>query len=157
MNIIWNKVTWYSKLLAALFFIFVVPALTFYIGKQYEQTKDALKSAGVQTIPIDRDGIEPMVASPSNSKTNAGSGIFGSAMIANEPFKGFISVRTSKGKPVTTTKIRENGRFFLLLEPGSYELNAVSNDPMPSTEPTDIAVEKNVIAKVIIQLGNSLK
>ncbi len=34
MNIKWNKVTWYSKLLAAILFLGVFPALTFYIGRE---------------------------------------------------------------------------------------------------------------------------
>ncbi len=36
MNIQFNVVTWYSKLLSIIFFIAVLPALTFYIGRQYE-------------------------------------------------------------------------------------------------------------------------
>jgi uncharacterized protein YecT (DUF1311 family) len=42
--IIWNKVTWYSKLLAVIFFIGVLPAWTFCIGRQYQETKDIYKS-----------------------------------------------------------------------------------------------------------------
>jgi hypothetical protein len=38
MNIKFNVVTWYSKLLSILFFIGVLPVLTFYIGTQYELT-----------------------------------------------------------------------------------------------------------------------
>lgn len=35
-----NEVTWYSKLAALIFFIVVLPALTFYIGVQYEKTRN---------------------------------------------------------------------------------------------------------------------
>lgn len=42
--ITWNTVTWYSKLLAVLFFIGVLPAWTFYIGMQYQATKDVVES-----------------------------------------------------------------------------------------------------------------
>ena len=41
MNIYWNKVTWYSKLLAIIFFIAILPTWTFYIGMQYEKTVDS--------------------------------------------------------------------------------------------------------------------
>ncbi len=34
----WNEVTWYSKLVAIVLFAGVVPALSFYIGLQYERT-----------------------------------------------------------------------------------------------------------------------
>ena len=36
----WNEVTWYSKLGAIILFIFVVPALAFYIGMQYQAVLD---------------------------------------------------------------------------------------------------------------------
>ncbi len=39
MKIVFNKVTWYSKI-AAVFVLFVfVPAVSFYLGSYYEQTK----------------------------------------------------------------------------------------------------------------------
>ena len=41
MSIQWNIVTWYSKLLAVIFFIGVLPVLTFYIGTQYQGVIDA--------------------------------------------------------------------------------------------------------------------
>ena len=36
MKIKWNKYTWYSKMLAVVFFIGVMPVLSFYIGTQYQ-------------------------------------------------------------------------------------------------------------------------
>ena len=38
----WNEVTWYSKLLSIIFFIGVLPVLTFYIGVRYEKTEEIL-------------------------------------------------------------------------------------------------------------------
>ena len=37
MKIKWNKVTWYSKLAAIIFFIGVLPATTFYLGMAYQE------------------------------------------------------------------------------------------------------------------------
>ncbi|HZS42737.1 MAG TPA: hypothetical protein VFA52_00780 [Candidatus Paceibacterota bacterium] len=39
-----NEVTWYSKLAAIIFFIGVLPTLTFYVGTQFELTQSTLKS-----------------------------------------------------------------------------------------------------------------
>jgi len=39
MNIKWNEYTWYSKLLAVIFFILVLPVWTFYMGTRYEESK----------------------------------------------------------------------------------------------------------------------
>lgn len=44
MRIKFNEVTWYSKLAAVVLFIFIIPALTFYIGKEYQKTNDVLAS-----------------------------------------------------------------------------------------------------------------
>jgi len=44
MSIQFNKVTWYSKLLAIILFIGVIPTLTFYIGTQYEKTRIFLET-----------------------------------------------------------------------------------------------------------------
>jgi hypothetical protein len=40
LHIKFNVVTWYSKLLSIIFFIAVLPVLTFYIGTQYQLTVD---------------------------------------------------------------------------------------------------------------------
>jgi|GEM_PF-1886885 len=48
--IIFNKVTWYSKLAALILFILIVPALTFYIGVQYQKTIDVQEKASKVTL-----------------------------------------------------------------------------------------------------------
>jgi hypothetical protein len=42
MNIPWHKVTWYTKLGALLLFVVVVPIISFYIGREYQKTIEAL-------------------------------------------------------------------------------------------------------------------
>ena len=44
-----NEVTWYSKLAAIVFFIGALPALTFYIGTEYEKTKEVTMPLTVTT------------------------------------------------------------------------------------------------------------
>lgn len=41
----WNRVTWYSRLAALLVFLLMVPAVSFYVGTQYERTMEALAHA----------------------------------------------------------------------------------------------------------------
>ena len=43
MKIVWNKVTWYSKLVAVVLFVMVL-VLGIYIGQQYQQLKDSQTS-----------------------------------------------------------------------------------------------------------------
>ncbi len=38
VEIEWNKVTWYSRLLALVLFLGVIPAIAFYIGVEYQKT-----------------------------------------------------------------------------------------------------------------------
>jgi len=64
MRIKFNEVTWYSKLAAVVLFIFIIPALTFYIGKEYQKTNDVLASIPKyqpqdnSTNGTDKDGME---------------------------------------------------------------------------------------------------
>ncbi len=44
MKIKWNKYTWYSRTAALLFFLLVLPVLTFYIGEQYGVTVTEINS-----------------------------------------------------------------------------------------------------------------
>ena len=55
-----NKVTWYSKLAAVILFIFIIPWWTFYIGIQYEKTKEMLMnvSSGSDFKPVFHKTVE---------------------------------------------------------------------------------------------------
>ncbi len=61
----WNRVTWYSKLLAAIFLLGVFPALTFYIGTQYERVLIDLKQENNHGFSV----AQIRDISPSNSST----------------------------------------------------------------------------------------
>lgn len=99
----WNEVTWYSKLAAVIFFLGVFPALTFYIGTQYQE----VKMNHVQTIPenIIKDKIaEEDISSQHLSQTK--NSIVATSSASDIPektkFKGviltddFISAETDK-------------------------------------------------------------
>jgi hypothetical protein len=45
MYIKWNQYTWYSKLAAAIFFIIILPAWTFYLGTEYEKTVEVIRAS----------------------------------------------------------------------------------------------------------------
>ncbi len=51
MSIKLNVVTWYSKLLSILFFIAVLPVLTFYIGMKYQETVEVIGAQSVSLVP----------------------------------------------------------------------------------------------------------
>lgn len=55
----WNEVTWYSKLFAILFFLGVVPSLSFYIGTQYELTRVSLQNLSLSYIPNSNQTASP--------------------------------------------------------------------------------------------------
>ena len=59
MKIKWNEYTWYSKLLAAIFFIIILPIWTFYIGMQFE----SVKNLSIQNlIVLEKNQPKPTVA-----------------------------------------------------------------------------------------------
>lgn len=58
MSIQFNVVTWYSKLLSIIFFIAIVPTLTFFIGQKYQQTLDVTNAQSMflvmPTVSVNR-------------------------------------------------------------------------------------------------------
>ncbi len=50
MNIKWNTVTWYSKLLSVIFFIAILPVWTFYLGMKYQEAKEVLQTSSTQSF-----------------------------------------------------------------------------------------------------------
>jgi hypothetical protein len=60
-----NEVTWYSKLAAVILFLLVVPALTFYIGTEYQLTKDVV-SNGVIELPFVKAEHPPVTSMVKN-------------------------------------------------------------------------------------------
>jgi len=60
MQIKWNEVTWYSKFLAIIFFLGVLPVLAFCIGMQYEEvTKEANSEYEIFSVEFDQSKIPP--------------------------------------------------------------------------------------------------
>ena len=45
-NIEYNRVTWYSKLLAIIVFLLIIPAVSFYLGRKYQETVSTVNPAG---------------------------------------------------------------------------------------------------------------
>jgi hypothetical protein len=54
----WNEYTWYSKLTAAIFFIGILPSLTFYIGTQYEEVVILYKTPVVTSVSRETSNLE---------------------------------------------------------------------------------------------------
>ncbi len=55
----WDTCTWYSMLIAAFFFMLIVPALTFYIGMQYQKTLTVLHDSYISAT-IKQTGYSPI-------------------------------------------------------------------------------------------------
>jgi hypothetical protein len=53
MKIQWNKVTWYSKLIAVVLF-FLLPATGFYLGFQYQRSVSPTKSTETSVVQNNR-------------------------------------------------------------------------------------------------------
>lgn len=64
----WNEVTWYSKLLSIVFFIAVLPVLTFYIGREYERTEQILNDPA-PAVPV-VEGADSSFEAYTNSEYN---------------------------------------------------------------------------------------
>lgn len=155
MNIQWNKVTWYSKLLAAIFFIFALPVITFYVGREYEETKKQLEEYEVLEAQIGQDTISPLTDKEGAASVTSAiptSGLYAKAMQEGKTYVGYIAIEDSLGRIITTTKTRNDGHFFLLLPPGSYTVSIIPTKTNSKPILTPISIQKNSINKTTINL-----
>lgn len=53
----WNEITWYSKMAAILVFIGVLPAWSFYLGREYQKTVEFLESGITVVVNISADSF----------------------------------------------------------------------------------------------------
>ena len=53
----WNEITWYSKLATIIFFIGALPALTFCIGRRYQEAVSQAETQIVQVLVKNKDSI----------------------------------------------------------------------------------------------------
>jgi hypothetical protein len=60
-NIEWNQITWYSRLLTIVFFVGVLPALSFYVGYQLEAlvaSSTAIEESSVVQVPVNTSPVD---------------------------------------------------------------------------------------------------
>lgn len=163
MIIEWNKVTWYSKLGAVILFIFVVPAITFIIGKEYQKTIDVLEDSGgyYQRVSSQRHHAKGKVLTPTITSGITGTITMGNACPKNDSSSNAckspslatpLIVKDTKGKTVTHTVSRNDGKFFLLLPPDTYKIGVASAESFKGTSVTSVVVEPEKIVPAKLSL-----
>ena len=53
----WNEVTWYSRMIAIVIFVGVLPTLSFYIGMQYKAFQN-VQAIYIQSVSVETT-LEP--------------------------------------------------------------------------------------------------
>lgn len=176
MKIVWNKVTWYSKLVAILFFIFIVPIIVFYIGKEYGQTQEMVNQYQSSVITPSDSIIMPI---PKNVQLQATTtpvinnltGVSGIATLGptcpvqvagqtcpDSPYIGTLIVSGNNGKTITTTRTRPDGKFVLFLDAGTYTITLpTSTEPFPRMSPVKISIVKGKITDITLNIDNGIR
>ncbi len=148
MQIEFNKVTWYSKLGALILFIFVIPSLTFYIGRKYEE----VQNLSIYTEIPDSKIIKSLNSDYLNSTYN----IDGETIILKN---GKADNVTIFGKPVMADlngDNKEDAVFFLVQDTSgtgvfTYVVTSISKDAVfigDRISPQNINVDNKGLIKV---------
>lgn len=138
-----HKVTWYSRWAAFLFFLLVLPILTFYIGTQYEQTVGAINN-DVSQLPEFRkallldSGIVGVVTIGPACKT-------GVKTCDEKPLStSLVIIPRSGGAPIQVN-VDASGIFARALPAGTYEVRQWDSNVYPRliTPPTVVVSNHN--------------
>ncbi len=116
--IVFNKVTWYSKLAAVILFLLVVPTLTFYIGTQYQLTKDITSNVIVELpfVKVKHPPVTSMVKNPISFyakeifKLNSGDKVWSFGFDINHDGREDVFVSDS----TENTNDGKTGKFWIL-------------------------------------------
>lgn len=168
MKIKWNEYTWYSKLSAAIFFILVLPAWTFYIGTQYEATMEVIGSV---PSPIGNP-VPPAKPTPPVS-TPLTSGIIGTVTLgptcpvqrtppdsvcADRPYATTLDLLSMSGVMLKKITVDESGKFTVNILPGQYQIKSASAALYPRlTQGGPIVVVANTYTTVHIQFDSGIR
>ncbi len=169
----WNKVTWYSKFAAVIFFLLILPIWTFCLGRYYEKTLIAIEEemkGPLALYPLGTLQTRETFRSGTASATLY-SGIEGKATIGPtcpvetienpclpSPYSAHIAVINSKGKVVTETVATKNGSFTIFLPAGTYTVrNADISKPFPSLFPQEVTVNQNKITHVLLEFDSGIR
>jgi hypothetical protein len=171
--IIWNRVTWYSKYLALIFFTIVFPIWTFYLGIQYERTVSELSSYS-EFVPqlIDRSTSTPIQTPTTTPGAALNSGITGTVAIsptcpvekippdpncAPKTYGATIKAVNQKTAEQKTFKSSEDGIFKVDLKPGDYALINDSGSVLPRMEEYYVTVSPNKYTEVNIVFDSGIR
>jgi hypothetical protein len=140
MRIEWNHVTWYSKLGAVIFFLAILPVITFFIGSEYQKTVQIL-SASQTSQNTEGDTY----------KTNNESGINGTVIQNGSPYIDGLRISEMENGKVIETAPNQEGKFLLLLPPGTYTIEKTSIPGLSLSAPI------NVVSGKILRLDLTIK
>lgn len=128
----WNEVTWYSRLLAIIIFIAVLPAMAFYVGTKYQETADILSRT--HSVSVTAEDFTPVTASSTDNSS-----------VATSP----SSTSTTTTASTNTVALADSGKVLnfkvgdtFLLKLGDYNWSLNISDPSVISRVPNIAVVK---------------
>ena len=139
-----HKVTWYSRWAAFLFFLLVLPILTFYIGVQYQQTVGVLNKDIDSSIPefrkallLDSGIVGVVTLGPACKVTDK--------TCAAKPHPTSLVIIPRKGGEPIQVNVDASGIFARALPAGTYEVRQWDSNVYPRmvTPPTVVISAHN--------------
>jgi hypothetical protein len=141
----WNEVTWYSKLGAIVLFAGVVPALSFYLGLQYERTRDILSQIAVQTPYISHPMITTFIpTSPIKRITITKTMGMVPSLTSFEIFEDFLTKTFTSLDHTEKDSVPIDAQYYKTLEEilARHNLSSMKSDLIPPDAPhTGLHVE----------------
>lgn len=175
--IVWNKVTWYSKLLAVIFFLGILPAWTFFLGMKYEEAKSAYlmvdQNSQITPLTTNSQKVDTLgTTTPVGNTLPIDSGIKGVITVgptcpverippdpacANRPYPALLLITDENTGDNKTIKADSNGRYSINLPPGSYSIKNASTDLYPHFPDQKITVYSHQFSILNIQGDSGIR
>ncbi len=170
--IVWNRVTWYSKYLALVFFTIVFPIWTFYLGTQYQKTISEMNYSEGSIPVVFPASSTPIINLPTTTPEVIDSGIKGKVTIgptcpvemnppdpncAPKPYAASLVAIKRITAEKKAFKASEDGTFNLKLSPGDYSIRNADPAILPRMEDQEITVYAHKYTEIDIEFDSGIR
>jgi hypothetical protein len=170
--IVWNKVTWYSRYLALIFFTILFPLWAFYLGTEYQKTLSEIyySEASIPVVLI--ASTTPVKNSPTTTLEVIDSGIKGKVTIGPtcpvemnppdpkcdpKPYAASLVAINRITAEKKEFKVSDDGSFNIKLSPGDYSIRNVDSSVLPRMEDQEISVYAHKYTQVNIEFDSGIR
>ncbi len=170
--IVWNRVTWYSRYLALIFFTILFPLWAFYLGTEYQKTISEIRYSETSIPVVFPTSSTSIINIPTTTPEVIDSGIKGKVTIGPtcpvemnppdpncvpKPYAANLVAINRITAEKKEFKVSEDGSFNIKLPPADYSIRNADTAILPRMEDQEITVYPHKYTEIDIVFDSGIR